>query len=92
MQFRVQYLWNDNKLARLGVHGLDQTRHGDVAKGDALDMTDAVDRGDVLIGQGEEDVGLRLGASFWCYLSTRGLTNKSVLQHIIDIYIHSFKL
>lgn len=56
-------LRHDHELPGLGVNGLDQSTHGDVANLDPLNVADAIDGGDVLIGNGEQDVGLRLRAA-----------------------------
>lgn len=64
------HLRHNHELPALGVDGLDQPAHGDVANLDALDVAHAADSGHVLVGNGEEDVGLRLRAALGRDLST----------------------
>lgn len=57
------YLRHDDKLAGLSVHGLHDPRHGAIADGQPPHQPGTVYHGNGLIADGEEDVGLGLGAT-----------------------------
>ena len=57
------YLRHDDEPAALGIHGLHDPRHGAVAHGEASHQPGAAHQRHALVADGEEDVGLRLGAA-----------------------------
>lgn len=57
------YLRHDDELSGLSIHGLDNPGHGAVANGESPHQPSAVHHCQALVADGEEDVGLRLGAS-----------------------------
>lgn len=83
------YLGHDHEFPRLGVDGLDQSAHGDVADLDPLDVAHAADGGHVLVGNGEEDVGLRLRAALRRDLSTaeKGSEDNSEFRSVATVVL-----
>lgn len=57
------HLRHDDELSGLSIHGLDDPRHSAVANGESPHQPSTVHHCQALVADGEEDVGLRLGAS-----------------------------
>lgn len=66
--YRIIYLGDDDQLPSLGIDRLHQSGDGHVTDGRPPDVAHAIDSGYFLIGDGEEDIGLRLRATLWCDL------------------------
>lgn len=62
------HLWHDNKFSSLSINSLDQSSHCDITNGNTPDVAHAVNSSYLLIGNREEDIGLRLRASLRCDL------------------------
>ena len=77
---RVLYLRNNYQLASLCIYRLHQSSHSNITNGNAPNVTNPINGCDLLIGHGEENVGLRLGTTLRSDLQNGGTERMSEIE------------
>lgn len=84
---KKHHLWHHNQLPCLCINSLHHSRYCPIPCCHSSDESSAVHWCNLLIGDGENDVGLRLRASFWSDLQIKA-HKPTKFNHLIFILIN----